>query len=51
MRQRSERRATPEPVVITDLGPDRLATPEEIEAIVRLLGDDLARLLDQSQSH
>ena len=38
-------------VVETDLSSDRQVTDAELEAIVRLLGDDLARLLDQSQSH
>jgi hypothetical protein len=38
-------------VVETDLSSDRQVSDAELEAIVRLLGDDLARLLDQSQSH
>jgi hypothetical protein len=34
--------------VETDLCIDRKVTDAELEAICRLLGDDLARLLDQS---
>ncbi|MEI7601981.1 MAG: hypothetical protein WCJ41_22075 [Aestuariivirga sp.] len=37
--------------VETDLSADRQVTDAELEAICRLLGDDLVRLLDQSQSH
>ena len=37
--------------VETDLCIDRQVTDAELEAICRLLGDDLVRLLDQSQSH
>jgi len=37
--------------VETDLAIDRQVTDAELEAICRLLGEDLARLLDQSQSH
>lgn len=43
--------APDELLVETDLSTGRLVTDAEIEAIVRLLGDDLARLLDQAQSH
>ena len=38
-------------MVETDLSGDCRVSDAELEAIVRLLGDDLARLLDQSQSH
>ena len=38
-------------VVETDLSGDCRVTDAELEAIARLLGDDLARLLEQSQSH
>ena len=38
-------------LVETDLSSDRQVTDAELEAIVRLLSGDLARLLDQSQSH
>lgn len=38
-------------VVETDLFGDHKVTDAELEAIIRLLGEDLARLLDQSQSH
>lgn len=38
-------------LVETDLSGDCRVTDAELEAIARLLGDDLARLLEQSQSH
>ena len=38
-------------LVETDLSIDRKVTDAELEAICRLLGGDLVRLLDQSPSH
>ena len=40
-----ERKRQDEIVLVSDLDPDRPITEAELDAIVRLLGDDLARLL------
>lgn len=39
------------PAVSTDLAPDRPVTPEELDALCRLLGDGLQRLLDETALH
>ena len=41
----------PEPAVSTDLAADRPVTQDEIDAICRLLGEDLVRLLDWDGRH
>ena len=44
--------STPDELLVeTDLSTGRPVTDAELEAIIRLLDCDLARLLDQSQSH
>ena len=40
-----ERNRKDEVVLVSDLDPDRPITEAELDAILRLLGDDLARLL------
>jgi hypothetical protein len=43
--------ALAKPAVSTDLATDRPVTQDEIDAICRLLGEDLARLFDWDGRH